>query len=200
MSLFEAVRRSFASPRTSPPLRAHLVTIGALREANPNRPIVVFGECTTTNGRGILPLSPSVVSAPAKTKIYPVSVRYTPADVTTPIPGSYSTFLWNLLSKPTHCIRVRIAECAVSNSPADEGRGRSTTYETNYLDPLEDEKADSINSIRGESSEGGLTRDQKATLDYVGEALARLGRVKRVGLGVKEKEEFVKAWIKSRSR
>jgi hypothetical protein len=32
----------------------------------------------------------------------------------------------------------------------------------------------------------------------VADDLARLGRVKRVGLGVKEKEDFVRVWKKTR--
>jgi 1-acylglycerol-3-phosphate O-acyltransferase len=207
VSLFKAMRRSLAYPQASPPPDARLVTISFLRKSYPNRPIVVFGECTTTNGRGILPLSPSVAAAPTKTKIYPVSVRYTAPDVTTPIPAAYSMFLWNLLSKPTHCIRVRIAECTVSNSRAVDEKGHSnsfarpTTHDPNYIEPLKEEKVDSISSILGGSDEVvTLTGDENAILDYVGEALARLGRAKRVGLGVKEKEGFVAAWTKSKNR
>ena len=37
-------------------------------------------------------------------------------------------------------------------------------------------------------------------LDKIGESLARLGRVKRVSLGVKEKIEFVRAWTRQRRR
>lgn len=39
---------------------------------------------------------------------------------------------------------------------------------------------------------------EKRVLDKVAEALARLGRVKRVGLGVKDKDEFIKAWTEQR--
>lgn len=48
--------------------------------------------------------------------------------------------------------------------------------------------------------EDGLEPEEKKLLDKVAEDLARLGRVKRVGLGVKEKEEFVRAWAKRRVR
>jgi hypothetical protein len=54
------------------------------------------------------------------------------------------------------------------------------------LDTLDDE------------AEGGVTAGEKAFLDLVGESLARLGRVKRVGLGVKEKKEFMVKWSKTR--
>lgn len=153
---------------------------------------MVFPECTTTNGRGVLPLSRSLVAVPPQTKIYPVSVRYTPADVTTPIPGSYFTFLWNLLSKPTHCIRVRIAEC-VTNSKSTS----TSTSATNHSDTIDGATSSSTDTLLGDDTNSDLTREDKAVLDYVGEALARLGRIKRVGLGVQEKQEFVKMWTKS---
>ncbi|KAL1964934.1 hypothetical protein VTN77DRAFT_6287 [Rasamsonia byssochlamydoides] len=195
LSLFQAILRSFSYPEVKPRPNARLVDLSTLLAKYPNRPVVIFPECTTTNGRGVLPLSRSLVAVPPGTKIYPVSVRYTPADVTTPIPGSYFTFLWNLLSKPTHCIRVRIAECVVSNkgsSSDDATTARtSSTYASNYLD---------TDTLLGDDANSDLTREQKAVLDYVGEALARLGRVKRVGLGVQEKQDFVSMWMKTKKR
>jgi hypothetical protein len=92
----------------------------------------------------------------------------------------------------------------VSNSTPVDGNGssgRTTSYDTNYLDFLDDEISDLVNNATvGDSSEASLTRDQKAIMDYVGEALARLGRVKRVALGVKEKEAFVRSWTRSKNR
>jgi 1-acylglycerol-3-phosphate O-acyltransferase len=49
-------------------------------------------------------------------------------------------------------------------------------------------------------SRASLSTEEKVFLDRVADALARLGRVKRVGLGVKEKQHFVQSWTKSRSR
>jgi 1-acylglycerol-3-phosphate O-acyltransferase len=190
ISLLQATLRAFAAPSTHPEPSTKLVDVAALVEKYPNRPIVIFPECTTTNGRGILPLSHALLGVPSKTKVFPVSLRYTPVDVVTPLPGSYISFLWTLLSKPTHCIRVRIAECVMNTrSAVDAPPARSTrqsTYSSNYLDTLEQD-------------EGGVTAGEKAFLDNVGEALARLGRVKRVGLGVKQKQEFVRVWSKTRS-
>lgn len=190
ISLLQAVLRAFAQPSTQPEPGTKLVDVATLVAKYPNRPIVVFPECTTTNGRGILPLSHALLGVPPKTKVFPVSLRYTPADVVTPLPGSYISFLWTLLSKPTHCIRVRIAEYVTnSRSAIDAPPARSTrqsTYNSNYLDTLEDE------------DEGGVTAGEKAFLDLVGESLARLGRVKRVGLGVKEKQEFMVKWSRTR--
>ena len=48
----------------------------------------------------------------------------------------------------------------------------------------------------GSAGEEGeeLSLGEKRVLDQVGEALARLGRVKRVAIGVKEKVDFVDMW------
>ena len=41
-----------------------------------------------------------------------------------------------------------------------------------------------------------ISAEERRTLDKVGEALARLGRVKRVGLTVRDKGDFIKAFSK----
>lgn len=190
ISLLQAILRAFSQPSTRPDPGTKLVDVSSLVEKYPNRPIVIFPECTTTNSRAILPLSHSLLGVPSKTKIFPVSLRYTPVDVVTPLPGTYISFLWNLLSKPTHCIRVRIAESVtIGRSAMDAPPARSTrksTYHTNYLDTLED------------AASGEASVSEQALLDQVGESLARLGRVKRVGLGVEEKQDFVRMWTKTR--
>jgi hypothetical protein len=195
ISLFQAILRSFAAPQVSPPAKARLVDIATLAQKYPGRPIVTFPECTATNARGILPPSPSLLSVAPKTKIFPVSLKYTPADVVTPLPGSYLSFLWMLLSKPTHCIRVRIAECVVKSTDGEGASAtRKSTYDTNYLDTLDTDSA--YGSLDTEDAE--LTRAEKALLDTVADSLARLGRVKRVGLGVQDKKNFVRMWTKTR--
>lgn len=55
------------------------------------------------------------------------------------------------------------------------------------------------NGLHGGGEQHVLNGEGQKVLDRVGEDLARLGRVKRVGLGVSEKIEFVKIW-KSRRR
>jgi hypothetical protein len=40
------------------------------------------------------------------------------------------------------------------------------------------------------------TAEEQQLLDRVGEALARLGRVKRVGLTLRDKKRFLAAWAK----
>ena len=192
ISLFQAILRAFAAPSTEPAAGARMVDVSTLVEKHPNRPIVLFPECTTTNGRGILTLSSSLLGASPETKIFPVSLRYTPMDIVTPLPGSYISMLWTLLSKPTHCIRVRIAESiTASQDTLDAPPARSTrrsTYHTNYLDTLGQDGQEKVASA-----------SEKALLDNVADSLARLGRVKRVGLSVKDKKEFAWAWSQSRS-
>ncbi|KAK5174699.1 Lysophosphatidic acid:oleoyl-CoA acyltransferase 1 [Saxophila tyrrhenica] len=218
------------------------LTLAQLTAQNPDRTIVVFPETITSNGRAILPLAPSLLSASPTTRIYPVSLRYTPADIVTPIPGwtEVARFIWRLNSRPTHCIRVRVGgaltlaslpppsgtlESPSTVSPRSTGRatGSSATsttspaarrstggYETNYFDTLHAQKVpgdtDTDTTLSGDGeadSEGDaeLSQQERRVLDAVAEALARLGRVKRVGLGAKEKDGFVKAWWgRSRAR
>jgi len=59
------------------------------------------------------------------------------------------------------------------------------TSSTDTLTSLSDQPAD-------------VNADEQRILDKVGEALARLGRVKRVSLTVKDKAAFVEAWSKRR--
>ncbi|KAI5286893.1 hypothetical protein KEM54_006419 [Ascosphaera aggregata] len=250
ISLLEAVFRAFAKPELWPSSSgsgsgsgssskwssSQLFTIEQLLRRHPNRVIAVFPECTTTNGKGILKLSPSLISAGAGRTIYPVSLRYTPADITTPLPESYLSFLWHLLRKPTHCIRVRIAEQIViphaatasglveetgGGAGAEEGArsrsgsgresltiGRTTgTSEGEELDDLLASLNGSEKTISrcktvsmSEDFEAALSSAQKELLGQVGESLARLARVRRVGLGAKEKIEFAEMWARKEGR
>jgi hypothetical protein len=49
-----------------------------------------------------------------------------------------------------------------------------------------------------EKEGSGVSWDEQRVLDRVGEDLARLGRVKRVALGVQEKIGFLKVWSSRR--
>lgn len=175
-----------------------MVDLETLLAQHPSRAIVVFPECTPSNGRGILPLSPSLLTTPQNTKVYPVNLRYTSSDITTPIPHAYFTFLWNLCSQPTHCIRIRVAE-AVSPAARAAPTARVSTYNTNYLDTLDNGGSDADTLVGSEELEP-VTKEEKAFLDKIAESLARLGRIKRVGLGVREKEDFIAAWTRTKRR
>ena len=113
VGLLGALAHTFSVPPRGPPVGAGgLTDLATLLASNPSRVVAVFPEGSTTNGRGVLPLTPSLAAVPADVRIFPVSMRYTPPDITTPVPGFGGAvgFLWKLLSRPTHCIRVRIAE------------------------------------------------------------------------------------------
>lgn len=170
-----------------------LVDLATLCETHPRRCIAVFPECTTTNGRGVLPFSPSLLTVPPTTKIFPVSLRYTPADITTPVPGYYFAFLWNLCSRPTHTIRVRIAEPTYNTSRSNISiDGKRNGYEARSQDDTESSSDDDSD----EGSHPGLRVSSRelAVLDRIAEALARLGRSKRVGLGFDAKCKFVQQY------
>jgi 1-acyl-sn-glycerol-3-phosphate acyltransferase len=202
ISLFGAILRALSKPQEHPPKGVKLTDLKTLLVKNPQRVIVVFPECTTTNGKGILPFSPSLLTTPPGTKIFPVNLRYSPPDVTTPVPWQYLAFIWNLLSRPTHCIRVRIAEVVYNTSkPTDAAAEKKDRYLTNFLDTLGEDSAmtsstDTLTSLSDQPAE--VNAEEKRILDKVGEALARLGRVKRVGLTVKDKAAFIDAWSKRR--
>jgi hypothetical protein len=263
ISLWGACVRALLPPRVEPPrgVREKMVGLEEVMRRHPRSVVVVFPECTTTNGRGILSLSPSLLSAPSSsssstTKIFPVNLRYSPPDITTPVPGNLAEargwwrwrggwepwwrFVWCLCAQPTHCIRVRIAE-GVRNSSSSEAAAQPAAgknekekekererekdrYLTNFLDTLASDSGGSASAsslslspepaesrrrgrhtVNGSSSsllgelgkgdgEEALRPEEKRVLDKVAEALARLGRVKRVGLGVADKVRFVDAW------
>ncbi|KAI0835739.1 hypothetical protein F5Y06DRAFT_118019 [Hypoxylon sp. FL0890] len=178
--LLRAILLALSPPVLSPPSPNNLTTLRALVEQYPHRVIAVFPEMTTTNGKGILPFSPSLLTAPADAQIFPVSIRYTPPDITTPVPGAYFSFLWNLLSRPTHLIRVRIAEGVRNNSSAETNGGSRASSSTEV------------------GEDDGVTPEERDLLDKVSEALARLARNKRVGLTLRDKAAFIEAWKKGR--
>lgn len=109
--------------------------------------------------------------------------------------------MWVLCSRPTHAIRTRIA-VAVYNTSAAITNGlpppvRPNTIDTNFFDGL-DLSSNGAQTLLGTGGEDAVSDEQRQVLDRVGEDLARLGRVKRVALGVREKDEFLKAWLKKR--
>ncbi|KAL7929883.1 hypothetical protein V8C35DRAFT_314554 [Trichoderma chlorosporum] len=180
IGLLSAVMMALAPVTTKPSEGANLVDLEELVRQYPNRVIAVFPECGTTNGKAILPFSPSILQTPADTHIFPVSIRYTPSEITTPIPGQWLRFLWTLLSRPTTCIRVRIAEGQTNKAAAKSGDNISAARSGDV-------------TYRGGAS-ASINSEEQKLLDWIGEALARLSRVKRVGLTLKDKAAFVRAW------
>lgn len=186
ISLFRAMALALAHPNTAanPPPCSGLTTLHRLVAQNPHRVIAVFPEMTTTNGKGILPFSPSLLATPADANIFPVSMRYTPPNITTPVPGAWASFLWNLCSKPTHYIRVRVAEGVSNTSVATNGRTHADMGEKVGSGAL------------GGGAADDLTPEERRLLDHVADSLARLARNKRVGLTLEDKAAFVEVWSK----
>lgn len=174
-----------AQLRTAPPTGADdkLTTVGELVARYPKRVIAVFPECATTNGSGILPFSPSLLTVPGDVKIFPVSIRYTAPDITTPVPGAWWQFLWRLLSRPTHVMRIRIADAVYNTASMVNGLGESSGIEGR-------------GGARARGDGVDVSVEEQRVLDRVAETLARLGRNKRVGLTVTDKANFVEAWKK----
>lgn len=170
--------------RTAPPPAAQLTTVAELLAQHPGRVVAVFPECATTNGMGILPFSPSLLTVPGDVKIFPVSIRYTAPDITTPVPGTWWRFLWRLLSRPTHVMRIRIADAIYNTAGLVNGLGESSGVETRSAARATGNERDDASS------------EEQRVLDRVAETLARLGRNKRVGLTVTDKAKFVEAWKK----
>jgi hypothetical protein len=194
ISLFRAITHALSSPSLEPPRSAKLVTLKELTEKYPDSIICVFPETTTTNGRGVLRFSSSLLTADPKTKIYPVHVKYSPGDITTPVPGTVISWIWRLLSTPTHYMRVRIARHMYNtsaNSPASKDSKIDMGFDTNIFD------SPHMRNGIGNGHEGDA-KDGVEWLESVREDFARLGRVKRTALGVQEKVEFVQIWQKRR--
>lgn len=177
VGLLAAIAAALGPVRTAPPPGAVLVDLEDLLREHPDRVIAIFPECGTTNGKAILPLSPSLLRCPSDAHLFPVSIRYAPSGVTTPVPGRWLVFLWNLLSRPTTCIRVRVAEGQLGAAAASNGTGELRRRRA-------DVDADAASDISSQ---------EQRVLDRVGEALARLSRVKRVALTMKDKAAFVEA-------
>lgn len=185
-AIWQALSPTQLNP-TPPKGKSRLTTLAELIATNPNRVVAVFPECATTNGMGILPFSPSLLTIPGDVKIFPVSIRYTSPDITTPVPGAWSSFLWRLLSRPTHVMRIRIAEALYNTSIMVNGVGESSGVETRGRARVRSGDAD---------EEPNVNFEEQRVLDRVAENLARLGRNKRVGLTVEDKARFVEAWKK----
>ncbi|POS84660.1 hypothetical protein EPUL_006790 [Erysiphe pulchra] len=196
VSLISAISRALAKPEEYPPKDAKMTDIKTVIASNQNRAVVVFPECTTSNGLGILPLCPSLLTLSEETKIFPVHLRYTPSNITTPIPWLYFSFLWNLLSTPAHSIRVRIGQAIYNKTPTEKYSALNVTTTSSDLLPrkIGEVKITENMSDCTENSSRIKSLKEKNVLDNVGESLAVLGRVPRVGLTVKDKIKFIEAW------
>lgn len=92
---------------------------------------------------------------------------------------------------------MRIAESVYNTSHLSVIKGSS---KFNPRDPTHEDTTSSTDILLGSEAGEGTSVEESKVLDKIAEALARLGRVKRVGLSVKDKAGFVKAWIRQRRR
>lgn len=92
---------------------------------------------------------------------------------------------------------MRIAEVVYHTAQPEEGTETEDKYLANILDELAGGTATTsgTDALKGKTQK--ITAEERRTLDKVGEALARLGRVKRVGLTVRDKMDFIEAFSKS---
>jgi len=116
LTLLQAMLHAFMPNNHSQPSSSALTDIEVLLAQHPERSVVVFLEYSK-NRRDIAPQSLSLPTIPTATKAFLIRIMYTPPDVMTPVSGTYPEFLWNLLSRPIHCIRVRIAKDVSRKDP-----------------------------------------------------------------------------------
>ncbi|CAN6674259.1 hypothetical protein TRVA0_051S00210 [Trichomonascus vanleenenianus] len=108
LSAFEAMRRAMSLP---PALKdsgeedeneEELVKI-LVRAKSQGAVVVIFPESTTSNGRGLLPISTMPISSlPQTSRIYPAALKYSPAaSCVTPLPTNVFSWGWRLIGEIT---------------------------------------------------------------------------------------------------
>lgn len=109
---FTVFWRALLIPGVVPPTHGESLSKVVFEAASAGKPVLVFAEGTTSNGRGLLPLvNIDYSQLTQQTKIIPSALRIAPQYVTTPIPTTLWTWLFRLLSNPTGWhVSVRLAE------------------------------------------------------------------------------------------
>lgn len=170
------------------------------------RAAALFPECTPSNGRAVLALaaSPALAALRRGSRVYPARVCYdSHADecgLATPVPvlaGGVRVlvrFLWTLLGRPMRAVRVRVGDAVeVGVGGASSGESGPTTAATATATAKT-----SATTTGAAVSQRGPAAGADGTAGRVAEGLARLGRVRRVGLGVSDKQAFARAWAGQR--
>lgn len=99
---------------------------------------------------------------------------------------------------------MRVYNSASIDSPAKPAdKAVASGYDANIFDTPELRNGNKLELETGMAvdtgeDDGEISAAEQRVLDRVGEDLARLGRVKRVGLDVGDKIEFLKVWLKRR--
>lgn len=109
--------------------------------------------------------------------------------------------MWRLLSGVTHCVRVRIAGEIYNKAGEGEKPAYDGIEDEGYGEEVDENEYGSGSGLELKRRAGGVGGEEKEKPQGLlcvegGEALARIGRVKRLNLGVKEKMEFVQAWAR----
>lgn len=79
------------------------ISLNDLRGRYPDRIIILFPECTTSNNRGILAFCPLMVD-----EAFVMSIKYNnPPYLSTPLPGHLAQFIWSLTSVWQHGCRLK---------------------------------------------------------------------------------------------
>ncbi len=165
VSLIRAVLQALLPPgrpfSAAAPPPTGLTDLRALLRRYPDRAIVVFPECATTNGKGVLPFSPSLLAAPPDVAIFPVSLRYTPHPPRRhhPRPRRLASLLVET-SQPPH---------ALHQGSASPKPSFNTSLAVNGV------AADHAVS-EGAREGSDVTPEEQLVLDRIADALARLGR------------------------
>ncbi|KAI0774368.1 hypothetical protein C8Q74DRAFT_829664 [Fomes fomentarius] len=140
-----------------------------------DRPVVVFPECTTSNGRALLKFSEvfgNVKLPVMKYKVFVMCVRYDPPTAFVPtlshsIPSSVLNPLWHVF---------KVASCMAP-----------LTLSIRLLSPSESPSSGAF--LLSQFLTGGTYPDELA--ECCAALMAQIGRVKRVGLGWEDKAAFL---------
>lgn len=95
---------------------------------------------------------------------------------------------------------MRVYNSPAIDSPAKKAeKAVASGYDSNIFDTPELRGLEKETGMHVDGGEDGeVSAAEQRVLDRVAEDLARLGRVKRVGLDVGDKIEFLKVWLKRR--
>lgn len=165
----------------------------ANRAKKTDKVVVVFGEGTTSNGKGLLPLlltNEAIISREnekvSSILTYPTAIKYGRTYTVTPIPENFFVWLWKLCyGFRFGSVRIRFA---VPISPTDIG-------DRSNVNGLVKQKAGSTAIDLGEgyslNSSSNLEAESLSYKELVSSAICRVGRIKQVGLGIQSKIEFI---------
>lgn len=172
----------------------------AERAKRSNKVVVVFGEGTTSNGKGLLPLliTNEVIlnkknEETSSILTYPTSIKYGRTYTVTPVPENFFIWLWKLCyGFRFGSVRIRFA-IPVSPTDISDGSGVNGLVK-------QESGSTSIDLGNGYSlnSSSDLGAESLSYKELVSSAICRVGRVKQVGLGIHSKIDFINVKAKGK--